>query len=461
MHNIKIIEGCKNFHFIGIGGISMSGLAEILHKAGYGVTGSDQKDSENISRLRKASIDVKIGHDEKNIDDGAKDTVVVYNSAVPMNNPEILKAKKLNFHLMDRAELLGRLMGNYKKSICIAGTHGKTTTTSMLAEIFIFAGRNPTVLNGGIVNSMGGALRIGSRDVVIAEACEYHNSFLKFYPNVGIILNLEMDHSDFFKDIDHLRKSFVGFSKNIHKDGLLVINAAIPNLQQFKEGSGCRMATFGNNGRLSAKNISYNNLGHGQFDVFENDICIGSISLAVPGEHNIQNALAATSCALEFGIGFDDIKGALAAFKGALRRFTRMGSFNGAVVVDDYAHHPMEVGATIAAARNMEIGRLWAVFQPHTHTRTKLYLSEFAKALAAADHSIVLDIYNPVGREEESCPVHSEDLVAAASAYTSNCLYMPDFDAAAAYLKEHVLPGDMVITMGAGNVDALAVMLVE
>jgi len=461
MYNIKIVEECKNFHFIGIGGINMSGLAEILFRAGYSVAGSDQKDSENVDRLRKAGIDVKIGHDDKNIDDDAESCVVVYNSAVPMDNPEIFKAKKMNLRLMDRAELLGRLMSNYEKSICVAGTHGKTTTTSMLAEIFVFAGRNPTVLNGGILNSIGGALRIGGQDVIIAEACEYHNNFLKFYPHVGIILNLEMDHSDFFKDIDHLRRSFADFSKNIHKDGLLVINGGIPNLQQFEEASDCRVTAFGKNGQLTAENISYDSLGCGKFEVFEKDVCLGSMSLAVPGEHNIQNALAAASCALDFGIDFSDIKGALAAFKGAARRFTLMGSFNGAAIVDDYAHHPTEVAATIAAARNMEIGRLWAVFQPHTHTRTKLYLSEFALALAAADYAIVLDIYNPVGREEESCPIHSKDLAAAASKHTPNCLYMPDFDAAAAHLKEHVRPGDMVITMGAGNVDVLAVMLVE
>ncbi|MCL2397431.1 MAG: UDP-N-acetylmuramate--L-alanine ligase [Defluviitaleaceae bacterium] len=454
MGKINIIQGHTNFHFIGIGGIHMSGLAEILHLDGCYVTGSDKNDSENVARLRKVGIDVKIGHDAQNIPKNAQ--VVVYNAAISENNPEIALARAKNLHIMGRAELLGRLMQNYDQAICVAGTHGKTTTTSMLATIFMVADTDPTVLNGGILPAMGGAMRIGGRRVFIAEACEYHDSFLNFFPHIGIILNMEMDHSDFFPDIHALGRSFHKFARRIPGDGLLIIDGQIDGLPQIIDGLDCNIQILGKNGHIWAENVHFDASGCGIFDVFDKSGVLGRINMAVPGNHNIQNALAATTCALRFGIDFAVISRALGSFTGTRRRFQVVGQCNGATVVDDYAHHPTEITATLQAARNIPHGRLWAVFQPHTHTRTRQFLSAFADSLATADEVIILDIYKPAGREEAGCHIHARDLANQISLQMPNCRYLSSFDKAIDYLKNHVQPNDMIIAMGAGDIDTLA-----
>ena len=454
MNKLDIIEGYYNFHFIGIGGVNMSGLAEILYKEGYFVTGSDKNLSEAVERLKKVGVDVKIGHDAQNVSDDTQ--VVVYNAAISENNPEIVMAKSKNLRLMDRAELLGRLMQNYGTAICVAGSHGKTTVTSMLAMIFMSAQTDPTVMSGGILPAMGGAMRIGKRDVFIAEACEYHNSFLKLFPDIALVLNMEMDHSDYFSDVNALEHSFHGFAERVPADGMLVINGQIEGLQQIIKGLDCNICVFGEGGDIWAENISFNDLGCGSFDACDKSGKIGRISLAVPGEYNIQNAIAAIACALHFGIDFDMIARGLKDFTGANRRFQRMGYCNGAVVIDDYAHHPTEVAVTIRAAKNIPHDRLWAVFQSHTNTRTLEFLEEFADSLALADEIIVLDIFNPAGREEEGCPVHAGDLVDKIRSYKPNCRYLPGFDEAAEFLMENVKPDDMIIIMGAGSVGELA-----
>ena len=459
MSKLNIIENCSNFHFIGIGGIHMSGLAEILHREKYGISGSDRDNSENVARLNAAGIKVKIGHNAQNIP--ADCEIVVYNAAIPWDNEEMLAAKTRGLRLMDRAELVGRLMQNYTHAICVAGTHGKTTTTSMLSVIFMAANTNPTVLNGGILAAMGGALRIGGRDVFIAEACEYHNSFLKFFPTTGVILNMEMDHSDFFPDFSTLSQSFLNFAKKIPKDGMLVINGESGGLNSFLKGVNSNICVFGTSGGLTAQNLSFDQRGCSVFDVVRDGKLLGGISLAVPGRHNVQNALAACACALGHGIAFPVISQSLATFTGAQRRFQRVGEFMGAEIVDDYAHHPTEIAATLSAAKKIAHRRLWAVFQPHTNTRTRQFLSEFAKSLAAADESIVLDIYSPAGREENDRPIHAKDLVREVQGLGMDSRYMPNFDAAKEYLTRHVQPGDIVITMGAGNIGELAHKLVQ
>jgi len=460
-------EGFTNFHFIGIGGISMSGLAEILHNDGCNVTGSDRNDSEIIAALRKKGIDIKIGHNAQNVSNNTQ--VIVYNAAVPKDNPEIVAAKERGLRMMYRTDLLGRLMQNYERAIFVAGTHGKTTTTSMLAEIFMAAACDPTVMNGSVLPSMGGAVRIGARDFIIAEACEYHDSFLKLHPTIGIILNMEMDHSDYFKDIDALTNSFAGFVKKIPRDGLLVVNGDIPELGQLITGLDCDVLAFGKNGSIRPENISFGDSGYPTFDVVNSPpkrgglqpevVKLGQISLKVPGHHNIQNAMAAITCATHCGIPFGTIAAALARFTGAQRRFQHIGRYKEATIVDDYAHHPTEVVATIAAAKNMPHNRLWVVFQPHTRARTAEFLDEFAQALSQADEPIILDIYNPAGREEEQYNVHSKDLVARAS--NPDCRHLPSFDAAIAHLAQHIAPGDLIITMGAGNVHQIAELLVN
>ena len=457
MKRLNIAENNQNYHFIGIGGINMSGLAEMLHDDGCIVTGSDRSDSEIIAALRKKGVDIKIGHDAQNI--GSDVQIVVYNAAVKADNPEIQAAKARNLQLMDRPELLGRLMQNYGKAICVAGTHGKTTTTSMLAEIFMAADKDPTVMNGGILPSMGGAMRNGARDFIIAEACEYHNSFLKFHPDIAIILNVEMDHSDYFKDIHALRASFGAFAQKVRRNGLLVINGDTPGLGQLITKLDCDVTVFGENGSIRPQNIRYDNFGYPMFDVVNNDGKLGEVALKVPGHHNVQNAMAAMAAALHCGIDFDTIAAALSCFTGAHRRFQHIGQYNDAVIVDDYAHHPTEVAATIAAAKNMPHNRLWVVFQPHTRARTAEFLDEFAQELAQADELIILDIYNPAGREEEQYNVHSKDLTDKIN--NKNCRYLPDFETCTDFLKQNIAPKDLVITMGAGNVHKIAEAMVN
>ncbi|MDR2166243.1 MAG: UDP-N-acetylmuramate--L-alanine ligase [Clostridiales bacterium] len=420
----------RNFHFVGIGGVNMSALAEVLFLAGYSVSGSDKADSPLVAHLRGLGINVSIGHDAANLPDSAE--VVVYNAAVPAKNPEMAAARARGLKFLERPALLGLLMRNYSSAICVAGTHGKTTTTSMLAEIFMAAEADPTVMNGGVLPAMGGTMRIGgNRKYFIAEACEYHDSFLQFHPFIGIILNIEMDHSDYFGNEAGLRASFRKFAELIPPDGLLIINHEIHEIHEIVDGLDCQVLTYGEE-RLG-------------------------FSLNVPGEHNISNAKAAILAARFCGLDEGKIAHALQGFTGALRRFERKGRFNDAEIIDDYAHHPTEVSATLQAAKSLNPARIWAIFQPHTPGRTAEFLDEFAESLRIADEVLILDIYKPAGREEDESPIHAKDLAAK----IPQSRYIPSFEAAAKHLAEHLAPGDMAITMGAGDVHKVAEMLLE
>jgi len=465
MSKIDITVGgelAQAFHFIGIGGVHMSGLAEILHKNGFCVTGSDRNSSDNTARLWLAGIAAVIGHDAANIPADAR-PVVVYNAAIPADNPEIAAAKQRGLHLISRAQLLGLLMQNYDSAICVAGTHGKTSTTSMLAAIFMQAGTDPTVLSGGVLPMMGGALRIGGRGVFIVEACEYHDSFLDFRPTTGVILNIDMDHSDYFADLAALERSFGKFAGLVPRGGCLVINNQINGIERFtaRPGLECNVTTFGQGGVLRAENISYNASGCGEFDVFNGDTHLGRITLATPGAHNIENALAAITCAIhhDYGIDFADIAKGLASCTGAVRRFQHIGKFCGCDVIDDYAHHPTEIAATLDAAKNITHNKLWAVFQSHTNTRTRSFLPQFAQTLAAADETIILDIFNPAGREEQDHVISAEALVDEMRRLGAKAHYSPSFAHARDFLASNVAAGDMIVVMGAGDVGELAAEL--
>ena len=456
MEKFDILDNCRSFHFISIGGVSMSGLAEILHHNGFVISGSDQHDSENVARMRDLGICAKIGHNPENIPQNCQ--VVIYNAAVAENNAEMVAARARGLHLMARGELLGRLMKNYGQAICVAGTHGKTTTTSMLAAIFMHAGKDPTIHNGGILPSIGTPTRIGGRDFFIAEACEYHDAFLQFFPTTGIILNMEMDHDDFFADIHALRRSFQNFAKKIPKEGLLVIGENL-DLDGFLHEINCNLEIIGDNFR--AENIGFDSQGRGFFSLFRGKANLGQINLSLPGHHNIQNAMAAATCAIHHSIDFEDIQNALVAFTGARRRFEKIGKFMDADVVDDFAHHPTEISATLSAAKNIPHRRLWAVFQPHTHARTLQHLPNLAKSLGGSDETIVLDIYSPAGRGDLAHAVHALDLVEEMGRLGLDAHYAADFDAAKKLLAAQLRPGDMVIVMGAGDVNVLAHKLVE
>ena len=448
MKKFEIIKGVDRFHFVGIGGINMSAIAEILHKNGYIISGSDKSESATTKRLATLGVDVKIGHDPSNIPSNAQ--AMVYNAAISKENPEYMEAIKRGIITLDRAEALGLLMKNFENAICVAGTHGKTSTTSMLAQIFTEAGVDPTVLSGGVLPFIGGAMRIGGEEYFIAEACEYHNSFLKFNPTVGIILNIEMDHSDFFESETAFRQSFRDFAEKIPSHGLLIINSEIKNYEEITKGLACKVITFGD-----VNDVAFTKDGKSSFATGGS-----SFTLSVPGMHNISNALAAIACARHFNLDISAVSKALEGFTGANRRFQHIGKFEGATVIDDYAHHPTEVSATLKSAKNINHNRLWAVFQPHTPGRVSDFLQEFTQALSIADQIIVLDIYRPAGREDEKAQITSQDLAKNISANHANCHYIGSFEEAASFIRKNTKEKDIVITMGAGDSNILSQMIV-
>lgn len=440
-----------HIHFIGIGGISMSGFAELLHSYGFTISGSDMQQSKITKHLQSLGIHIIYGQSDSNI---TKDIdLIVYTAAISSDNPEFIAAKASGIPMMDRAEMVGQVMKNYENAINIAGTHGKTTTTSMLSHIFLSGNLDPTISIGGILDAINGNIRVGKSNNFITEACEYTNSFLKFYPTAGIILNIEADHMDFFKDLNDIRHSFHEFAKRIPKDGLLVLNSDITDYKEFIENLQCNIVIYGLNSSkfdYNAQNISYDSLGRGRYDLYKKETFVGEIQLSVVGEHNVSNSLSAIACSMELGIPFETVREGLFAFTGTERRFQKKGEFNGVTVIDDYAHHPTEIEATLKSAKNYPHKDLWVIFQPHTYTRTKAFLSDFAGALSHADKVILADIY--AAREKDPGDVSSLDIVNQLKELGSDVYYFPTFEEIEAFVKENCTNGDMLITMGAGDV---------
>lgn len=451
-------KNIKTVHFIGIGGISMSGLAQILLTRGYKVQGSDIQYSSLIEKLEKNGAVVNIPHNAANVH-GAD--LVIYTSAVKDDNPEIIEAKKLNIPLMDRATLLGEVMKEYSYRIAVAGCHGKTTSASMISIIFKNAGLDPTILLGGELDSIGGNVRIGDGQYFITEACEYMENFLKFYPFYGVILNIDEDHLDYFKDIEHIKETFIKFVKLIPQEGCLAVCADNKNAMDVIPYAKCSIVTFGidNDADYMAKDIEFNDLGHPSFKVYKKGQCIGSCKLQIPGQHNILNALSAYAVSDFFGISSDVVSKSLMEFKGTHRRFDILGTVNNITVVDDYAHHPTEIKATLAAAKKFPHNKLWCIFQPHTYTRTKLLFNEFASSFKEADYVIITDIY--AAREKDTGEIHSKDLVEEANRIKNNAIYMKEFHDIAEYVSKNAKAGDMVLTVGAGSITKLGPMILE
>lgn len=449
----------KNVHFIGIGGISMSGLAEILASQGYAVTGSDMKASGMTQKLENMGIKVFIGHNAENIT-GAD--FVVYTAAVKDSNPELVAARQQGIPAVDRATLLGEIMKRYPRSIAVSGTHGKTTTTSMISMIMLESGMNPTIHIGGELDAIGGTTRIGSETYFIAEACEYTGSFLKFHPYMAVILNIEFDHADYFKDINHVRETFRKFASLVPKEGYAVVCADDSNINDVMEGIHCNRVTYGlksNNAKWRAKNIRYDELGCASYTLISNNEAITEINLSVPGIHNVCNSLAAIAACSIMGCDMDSIKLALQKFSGTRRRFELKGVQENIKVIDDYAHHPTAVSATLKAAKNCSHSRIWCVFQPHTYTRTKFLMDEFAVSFGDADTVILADIY--AAREVDNGEVNSEMLTERINLHTKKALYMKSFNSIVKYLEEHAKPGDLVITMGAGDIYKVGEMFLQ
>ena len=437
-------------HFIGIGGISMSGLAEILLGEDFIISGSDAKSSPLTQALEKKGARIYYGQRASNITDDVE--VVVYTAAIHPDNPEFACAKEKGLPMLTRAELLGQIMRNYDTPIAISGTHGKTTTTSMVSHILLEGKCDPTISVGGILPAIGGNIRVGESETFVTEACEYTNSFLSFFPKISIILNMDADHLDFFKDIDDIRHSFRKFAELLPADGALIINADTPKYEMVAENLPCKVITYGleHDAEYSASDITYDEFGHPTFHVLHNGADIGICSLKVPGIHNVSNALASIAAGRLLGLDNEVIFAGLKDFGGTDRRFQYKGKVGEVTIIDDYAHHPTEIEATLHAANNYPHKKIWCVFQPHTYTRTKALLPEFAKALTLADHVVLADIY--AARETDNLGISSADLQKQIRELGTPCEYFPTFDEIENFLLENCTQGDLLITMGAGDV---------
>ena len=437
-------------HFIGIGGISMSGLAEILMDEGFTVSGSDAHESDLTRHLEAKGATVAYGQRAENITDEID--VVVYTAAVHPDNPEFMRASEKGIPILTRAELLGQMMKNYENAIAVSGTHGKTTTTSMITEVLLCADTDPTISVGGILNSISGNIRVGGPDLFVTEACEYTNSFLSFYPTTAVILNIEADHLDFFKDLKDIRHSFRLFAEKLPEKGLLVINKDIDHMEDIIEGLPCKVITFGKNedSRYQAKNIRFDELARATYELYVDGEEVDTVTLGVSGEHNVYNSLSAAAVCHELGISIEMIKKGLKRFTGTNRRFEKKGELSGVTIIDDYAHHPQEIRATLETAKHYPHKKLWVVFQPHTYTRTRAFLDEFAESLSLADEVILADIY--AARETDNLGISSRDIADRIEKMGVKVHYIPSFEEIETFILENCIHGDLLITMGAGDI---------
>lgn len=443
----------KPVHLVGIGGVSMNSLGELLLSLGVPVSGSDRNRSLVTERLTNLGARITYDHLAENVEGAA---LVIRTAAVHDDNPEIMRARALGIPVMERAEAWGDLMGEYRNVICLSGTHGKTTTTSMMTLITMHAKLDPTVMVGSNLPAIGGTLRIGCKECFVAESCEYCNSFLHFKPTVAVVLNVEEDHLDFFRDIDDIVHSFHQFCALTPEDGLLVTNADDPHAMEAVLGLDRKILTFGveQTADVMPHNITIQN-GYYSFDVHVNSIFYTHIDLQVPGYHNMLNALACCAVSFHLGMPSHAVAQGLAAFTGSSRRFQRTGEMPcGALVVDDYAHHPSEMRATLNAAKQMDFKRILCAFQPHTYTRTLALFDEFVEALSLCDVAILAPIY--AARETNQSGISSADLAAKVQGAHS----FDNFDDIVAFLQQEARAGDLILTMGAGNIDNIGEKLI-
>ena len=448
----------KHVHFIGIGGISMSGLAEILNKYGYKVTGSDSKQSDTTDKLKSHGIDVIIGQKKENIK-GAD--LIIYTDAISLDNEELAQAIKTKVDLIDRASFLGALMENYKISIAISGTHGKTTTTSMVAEIIKNLPTEPTIIVGGKLDDINGNVLVGKEEMILTEACEYKANVLKYFPTTALVLNIDEDHLDYFDNIDHIINTFKGYGDNLGKDDKLILNIDDENTRNLLERDNTQIITIAVDryADYRAKNIEFNDLGYPQYDLYYKDKYIDKVFLSIMGVHNVYNSLVAIAAAHENNISFKEAIDGIHNYHGVHRRLEYKGNYKGALVMDDYAHHPTEIKASLNALRKGCKKNLYCIFQPHTYTRTKLLLDSFSKSFSQTDYTIITDIY--AAREKDYGDIHSKTLVDAINNNGNSAFYMETFDEIVKFLQDNLRPNDMVVTMGAGDVYKIGQMLLN
>lgn len=427
----------------------MSSLAEILQNRGFKISGSDMKASDITKNLESKGMKIYIGQRASNITDDID--LFVYTAAIHEDNPEWLEMTAKNIPSLSRADLLGEIMRNFTLPIAVSGTHGKTTTTSMISEILLSGKLDPTISVGGILPSIGGNIRVGNSDCFITEACEYTNSFLSFFPKISIILNIEEDHMDFFKDINDIRNSFKAFARLLPQDGFLIINGHIDNITDIINELPCKVYTYGMDSSFDyyPTDIAYDEFGRGLYTL-HSPFGSAEITLSVAGAHNVSNSLAAICCGDICGVERASILVALSHFNGTDRRFQLKGKIGDITIIDDYAHHPTEIEATLNTAKSYKHSRLWVVFQPHTYTRTNAFMKDFAKALSIADEIVLADIY--AAREKNTIGISSTDLQKCIIESGHSCHYFPTFDEIENFCLENCSPGDLLITMGAGDI---------
>lgn len=450
MQTTSALDNIKRVHFVGIGGSGMSPLAEILHEQGYIITGSDWGESDNIHRLAGLGIPIFKGHTAENLGDTE---LLVYTSAVSADNPELVAAKECGVPTIERGALLGEITRRYERTFAVAGTHGKTTTSSMLSHALLKADIDPSVFIGGrlpLINANG---RAGKSDIMVCEACEFQDHYLSMRPAVGIILNVDADHLEYFGSLDGVIASFAKFAGLCET---VIINADDANTRKAVEGLDKPLITCGlsDGCEWQAKNVTFTD-SYGHFDCYHNGAFFAAVTLGVPGEHNVSNALTAIAACHLCGVSAEQIAAGIGDFRGAGRRFEFLGTFDGVTVADDYAHHPTEITATLTAAKAMGYDRVWAIFQPFTFSRTARHLDDFAKALSLADTAVVSDIMG--SREQNTWNVHSHQITAK----MTNGVYLAEFPAITEYILDHVKAGDLVVTMGGGNVYYCARMIAQ
>ncbi len=450
--SLKDLSDIKKIHFIGIGGSGMFPLAKILSSKGFIITGSDVYESDTLDRVKNSGIEVNIPQKKENI---TNQDLVVFSAAIKESNPEIIEAKEKNIPIIERSVLLGILFKNYKNSVAVAGTHGKTTTTSMITSILLDSGKDPTAVIGATLKKLDGNSCTGKSDIIVAEACEYVDSFLQLFPLISVITNVDADHLDYFGNLENIKKSFNKFASQTQK--LLILNGDDKNTKDSVKNTKAKKIFFGlnENNDYIAKNVTFTKLQQAHFDIFFQNNKIAHIELTAPGKHNMYNALAAFVACTELGVDTLEIEKSLNQFTGAHRRFEILGEINGITVVDDFAHHPTEISSTLSAASKMEFNRVWAIFQPHTYSRTFMLMDDFSRALSIADKVIVSEIL-PV-RETNTYGVSSKDLVDK----IESAIYIPDFEKIAEFICKNAKKGDLVITLGGGNVYKCANMIKE
>ena len=449
--NQTILPGVKSVHFVGIGGSGMSPLAEILHSMGYTITGSDVNESDNLARMRRLGIPVFMPQKAENI---GKADVVVYTAAVSADNPELTAATARGIPLMERAKLLGALSRCFSRTVAVAGTHGKTTTSSMLSQILLQADRDPSVFIGGRLPLIDANGHAGKSDVFVCEACEFQDHYLEMAPAVSILLNVDADHLDYFGSLDNVIASFRQFAAQT--TGTLIINNEDENTRRAAKGlAHADVVRYGYSADCDwyAANVSVHDGAYGCYDLYHHGKKVAAITLGVPGEHNVLNSVAAAAAADLCGATAEEIAAGLAAFHGAGRRFEFLGTVNDITIVDDYAHHPTEIVATLNAAKAMPYARVWAIFQPFTFSRTARHLNEFAEALAIADEVVVSDIMG--SREQNEWNVSSKQITDR----INGAHYLATFDEISRFVAENAKPNDLILTMGGGDVYKCARMI--